>query len=205
MSIYRKTPRLFGVFVNYIYFCSVKVNEMEKKELRKIIRQRKAALSCEERKRLSHEVCRKVMETEVWQEARTIFLYMAMDDEVDTRELIADGMRKGKTVVLPTCVGNDLVLRVYEGEESMVSGAYGIMEPTGRVMEEKDYGEIDLAVVPGVAFDKDGGRMGRGRGFYDRTLRKMPRCYKMGVCWEVQMVEKVPMDEFDIKMNNVII
>ena len=178
---------------------------MEKKELRKIIKERKAALSSEERRRLSHDVCRKVMETDVWQKARTVFLYMAMDDEVDTRELIADGTRNGKTVVLPTCVGDNLVLRVYEGEESMVKGAYGIMEPTGRVMEEKDYGEIDLAVVPGVAFDKDGGRMGRGRGFYDRTLRKIPRCYKMGVCWEVQMVEKVPMDEFDIKMNNVII
>lgn len=189
---------------NTSIFAARKLTDMEKKDLRNIIRHRKAELSSEERGRRSHEVCRRVMETEVWQESQTVFLYMAMDDEVDTRELIAEGAKNGKTVVLPTCVGDELVLRVYEGEEQMTQGAFGIMEPRGKVMEEKDYGEIDLAVVPGVAFDRNGGRMGRGHGFYDRTLRKMPGCYKMGICWEVQMVEKVPMDEFDIKMNNVL-
>ena len=177
---------------------------MDKKELRRIIRERKAALTEAERRMKSEDVCRRVMETDVWKEARTVLLYVSLEDEVDTGLLTEWAREEGKTVLLPTCVGDDLVLKVYEGREMMKPGAYGIMEPTGRAMEEKDYGEIDLAIVPGMAFDKSGGRLGRGRGFYDRTLRKMPRCFKMGVCWEVQMVEKVPTDVYDIKMNNVI-
>lgn len=177
---------------------------MDKKEMRRLIRERKTQLSEEERRRESREVCRKVMATDKWQNAKTALLYWALKDETDVGKLIDDLYARGGTVLLPTCVGDDLVLREYEGKEKMRTGAFNIAEPTGRVFEKKDYGKIDLVIVPGMAFDHKGGRMGRGRGFYDRLLKDLPNCYKMGVCWSVQMVDEVVMEDEDVKMEEVV-
>ena len=177
---------------------------MDKKEMRRLVRERKAQLNEEERKRESDEVCRKVMATDKWQNAKTTLLYWALKDETDVGLLIDDLYTRGGTVLLPTCVGDDLVLRVYEGKEKMRIGDFDIAEPTGRIFEEKDYGKIELVIVPGMAFDNKGGRLGRGRGFYDRLLKKLPNCHKMGVCWSVQMVDEVVMEEDDVRMDQLI-
>lgn len=177
---------------------------MDKKEMRRLVRERKAQLSEEERSRESNEVCRKVMVSDIWQNTKTALLYWALKDETDVGELIDDLYARGGMVLLPTCVGDDLVLRIYDGKEKMAIGAFDIAEPTGQVFEEKDYGKIDLVIVPGMAFDHKGGRLGRGRGFYDRLLKKLPNCYKMGVCWSVQMMEEVVMEEEDVRMEEVV-
>ncbi len=177
---------------------------MDKKEMRRYIRKQKALLSLEERTRESELVCRSVMATAQWQKAATVLLYWALKDETDVGLLIDDLHGRGGTVLLPTCVGDDLVLREYEGRQKMVTGAFDIAEPTGRIFEEAEYGKIDLAIVPGMAFDRQGGRMGRGRGYYDRLLKKLPHCYKMGVCWSVQMMERVEMNDEDVRMESVV-
>lgn len=177
---------------------------MDKKEMRRLVRERKAQLNEEERRRKSDEVCRRVMATDKWQNAKTALLYRALKDETDVGLLIDDLYTRGGTVLLPTCVGEDLVLRVYEGKEKMRIGDFDIAEPTGRIFEEKDYGKIELVIVPGMAFDNKGGRLGRGRGFYDRLLKKLPNCHKMGVCWSVQMVDEVVMEKDDVRMEEVI-
>jgi 5-formyltetrahydrofolate cyclo-ligase len=79
---------------------------------------------------------------------------------------------------------------------------FGIGEPTGP--EFTDLESIDMIIVPGVAFDREGNRMGRGRGFYDRLLSTTPHAFKVGVAFGFQMVEQVPTEPFDIKMNKVI-
>ena len=76
------------------------------------------------------------------------------------------------------------------------------MEPTGEVFD--NYTDIDLAVIPGVAFDKDGNRMGRGKGYYDRLLPKLGNTYKIGICLPFQLVEKIPTDEHDVRMDEVL-
>ena len=94
-------------------------------------------------------------------------------------------------------------LRIYTGENDLATGCYGIKEPTGKVFT--DFAKIDVAIIPGVAFDRQGHRLGRGKGYYDRLLSVMPQVYKIGLCFDFQVVDNVPVDSHDIRMDEVII
>lgn len=133
--------------------------------------------------------------------ASTVLLYHSLKDEVDTHEFIRKWSRK-KRILLPVVVGDDLELRIYTGPKDMAIGAYGIDEPTGELFT--DYAAIDFIAVPGVAFDRSGNRLGRGKGYYDRLLPRIPSAYKAGICFPFQLVEEVPAEPFDIRMDEVI-
>ena len=107
-----------------------------------------------------------------------------------------------KRILLPVVVGDDLELRLYTGPEDLKPGAYGIEEPTGELFT--DYADIDFIVVPGVAFDRNGNRLGRGKGYYDRLLPRIPSAHKAGICFPFQLVEEVPAEPFDIRMDEII-
>lgn len=133
--------------------------------------------------------------------ADTVLLYHSLKDEVDTHELIRKWSRL-KRILLPVVVGDDLELRVYTGPEDLAIGAYGIEEPTGARFT--DYAAIGFIAVPGVAFDRNGNRLGRGKGYYDRLLPRIPAAYKAGICFPYQLVEEVPAEPFDIRMDEII-
>ena len=106
-------------------------------------------------------------------------------------------------MVLPRVTGPaTMELCLYDGPVSLSEGAFGIMEPTGQAFTA--YQEIDLAVVPGMAFDAQGNRLGRGRGYYDRLLPLLPRAYKIGLCFPFQLIGNVPTQPTDIAMDEVI-
>lgn len=137
-----------------------------------------------------------------WQAARTVCLYWALPDEVQTRALCFAAMKE-KTVLLPVVQGEDLVLRRFEGEEQLRNdNPLHIFEPCGADWD--DLQAVDLVVVPGVAFDRTGRRLGRGRGFYDRFLPKL-RAFRMGLCFSFQHVDTVPAGPEDIPMDEVIV
>ena len=104
--------------------------------------------------------------------------------------------------MLPVVVGDDLELRLYTGPEDMATGTYGIEEPVGETFT--DYASINFIAVPGVAFDRKGNRLGRGKGYYDRLLPRIPAAYKAGICFPFQVVEEVPAEPFDIRMDEII-
>ena len=134
--------------------------------------------------------------------ANTVLLYHSLNDEVDTHAFIQKWSSE-KRILLPVVVGDDLELRIYTGPEDMsISGIYGIAEPTGEIFT--DYAAIDFIVVPGVAFDAKGNRLGRGKGYYDRLLPRIPSAYKAGICFPFQLVEEVPAESFDIRMDTII-
>jgi len=133
--------------------------------------------------------------------ADTVLLYHSLKDEVDTHEFIRKWSRL-KRILLPVVVGDDLELRVYTGPEDLAIGAYGIEEPTGARFT--DYAAIGFIAVPGVAFDRNGNRLGRGKGYYDRLLPRIPAAYKAGICFPYQLVEEVPAEPFDIRMDEII-
>lgn len=170
---------------------------MQKKELRKLIRQRKAEHTAEEKAEMSARICRQVLTDPHWAKANNVFLYHALTDEVDTTMLIDAAMHEGKTVLLPVIDGDDLRLKIHTGATQ--TGSYSIQEPIGE--EFTCYKEIALAIVPGMAFDKKGNRLGRGRGFYDRTLPKLAEAYKIGLCFPFQFLESIPSEAYDIKMD----
>lgn len=120
---------------------------------------------------------------------------------MDTHAFIQKWSRE-KRILLPVVVGDDLELRLYTGPEDLAIGAYGIEEPTGARFT--DYTAIDLIIVPGVAFDRNGNRLGRGKGYYDRLLPRIPSAYKIGICFPFQVVEEVPAEPFDIRMDEII-
>lgn len=175
---------------------------MEKSELRKEIRRRKAACSAAQRAALSNDVIARLLQTSQWLQARTVLLYHSLPDEVCTHELLRHASSEGKHVLLPVVVGDDLELREYIDEGSMAEGAFHIQEPTGQLFT--DYASIDLAVIPGVAFTANGMRLGRGRGFYDRLLPRLRHTLKIGICWPFQLLDDIPAEPHDVRMDEVI-
>lgn len=134
--------------------------------------------------------------------ANTVLLYHSLNDEVDTHAFIRKWSNK-KRILLPVVVGDDLELRIYTGPENMsICNIYGIEEPTGETFT--DYAAIDFIVVPGVAFDTKGNRLGRGKGYYDRLLPRIPTAYKAGICFPFQLVEEIPAEPFDVRMDIII-
>jgi 5-formyltetrahydrofolate cyclo-ligase len=93
-------------------------------------------------------------------------------------------------------------LHRYTGRADLQRGAFNIMEPTGALFT--DYDAIEVAIVPGMAFDAEGHRLGRGKGYYDRFLAKIPHAYKIGLCFSWQLIDEVPHDTNDIMMDEVI-
>lgn len=174
---------------------------MEKKELRKYIRELKKKYTAEEKKLMSAEVWKKLEQNEHFQQATTILAYWSLGDELCTHEFIKRWARE-KTFLLPCVKGDELELRYFDGEEKLCPGeGYAIPEPVGKLFT--DFNRIDLILVPGMAFDGDGNRLGRGKGYYDKILQNC-NAYKIGLCFAFQFVEKVPTEPHDIRMDFVL-
>ena len=173
-----------------------------KQELRQYIRTLKKAIPLDEKKLRSSDIWRRALEISEIKNAKTILLYWSMDDEVYTHDFV---MRwyKEKTILLPCVNGDDLLLRRYTGSDSMQPGPqFGIPEPVGPVFEDIEH--VQMIVVPGVAFDRNRNRMGRGRGFYDRLLKSTPNAVKVGVAFSFQLFDTIPTEPFDVPMDVVI-
>ena len=171
----------------------------DKKTLRSFVRSQKTIHVSSQLAEASRSLCNRILSSSQWNMAGCVLLYHALPDEVDTSLLLQDALQQGKRVVLPVVVGEVLQLRLYDGR--MVAGAFGISEPVGPLVTA--YDTIDLAIVPGMAFDGHGNRLGRGKGFYDRLLPLL-HCHKWGVCFSFQLVDVVPAENHDIPMDRVI-
>ncbi|MBR1499354.1 MAG: 5-formyltetrahydrofolate cyclo-ligase [Bacteroidaceae bacterium] len=175
-----------------------------KRFLRQYIRAQKKQYTAAELAAMSEEIANRVLVSAWWQEAGILLLYYPLADEVDVRPLIREAYREGKHVLLPVVKSEELELRLYKGETSLREGAFGIMEPTGPSLVHEDYDEIELALVPGMAFDRAGHRLGRGKGYYDRLLPRLPKARLMGICFPFQLLDEVPAEAHDIPVHEVI-
>lgn len=138
-------------------------------------------------------------------ETDTVYAYYSLPDEVNTHQLLDELLRQGKSVFLPKVIGAEtMTWHPYEGRQSLHEGAFGIMEPTTGACDVAGVLSRSCILVPGVAFDAEGHRLGRGRGYYDRFLATHSYIYKIGVCFDFQKVGEVPCDSFDISVDEVI-
>lgn len=175
---------------------------MDKKEVRKQMRAAKKAVPFCEKVERSENIMSQVELLPQFIAADTVLLYWSMEDEVQTHQFVERWYRQ-KTLLLPCVDGDDLRLRQYTGPQCLKAGEqFGIGEPTGP--EYTDLDHVQLIVVPGVAFDRMGNRMGRGRGFYDRLLKSTPNAYKVGVAFDFQILDTIPTESFDVPMNKVV-
>lgn len=138
----------------------------------------------------------------MFQKAQRVLLFHSLPDEVNTHSLI-DRYLGIKTILLPSVVGDHLELHEYVNESATSVGAYHIVESQGSLVPESEYAGIDLAIIPGVAFDKDGNRLGRGKGYYDRLLPIL-HCPTIGICYPFQIVGSIPHEPHDMKVDEVL-
>ena len=140
-------------------------------------------------------------ETSLFRHASCIAIYHAIPGEVQTAGFI-EKWYQDKKILLPVIEGNDLRLLPYAGKEALKAGVFGILEPAGdtpSIPEE----EIDLIIVPGVAFDRQRNRLGRGKGYYDRLLSTL-HAPKIGICYDFQLQDTIPVEPFDRRMDRII-
>ncbi|MFR9651292.1 MAG: 5-formyltetrahydrofolate cyclo-ligase [Rikenellaceae bacterium] len=175
---------------------------MGKLLIRQHIRQQQANLTAERREAASKCIFAAIESANEFIESNYIAIYHALADEIPTMEVIERWSEMGKTVLLPRVEGEQMQFYRANNTE-LKAGSYGILEP--QVGEPVDAKQIELMVVPGVAFCRDGRRLGRGKGYYDRYLSKCANSlYKIGVCFNHQIVENIPCDIHDISMNVVL-
>lgn len=174
-----------------------------KQKIRNEVRMRISTMTLEERAAVSVDVCRKVIASPEWIAAENVLLYMALPDEVSLSILISDALGIGKKVWLPVIVGNELVVRQYDGVNLRQESRFGVSEPTEDAPEIATLADLDLAIIPGRAFTREGLRLGRGKGFYDRLLPQL-HCPLWGVGFPCQLVDTLPVDDWDVPMMRVI-
>lgn len=176
-----------------------------KRELRAAVRQVLRRLTSEQRAQASVQACRRLRQQPIWSTAAAILFYAPRADELDIGPLIESARQEGKIVALPQF---DPVTRTYRACQietplaGVPVGYFGIREP-GEHCPSVALNQLDLLLVPGVAFDLGGGRLGRGRGYYDRLLTNL-RGIKCGLGFDDQVVGKIPVEPHDILLDCIL-
>ena len=174
-----------------------------KQQLRRAFKARGAALTAEYRAAADRAIRGAVLQSEAWQQAESVFLYVSMWAEPDTRALIDAALEAGKSVYVPLCCPERVMKAVrIRSLDELLPGAMGIPEPPADG-EAAEPGMLGLAVVPCITAAKDGARLGHGAGYYDRYLR-LHACPTMCLCYGQMLADDLPMDEHDVWMDFVV-
>jgi len=174
-----------------------------KESVRKILRQRKEAMMPDERLSKSQSICRHLMGT--IKKGETVMVFTSKEKEVNTKPLILALFGKGNPVVVPIIVKEDCSLRLsyLQDFSALVPSTFGVPEPIGSEIPA-DARDISTIILPMLGFDRAGGRIGYGAGYYDRFLEKYPGMRKIGIAFACQEFADLPIDENDIRMDLII-
>ncbi|MDR3562722.1 MAG: 5-formyltetrahydrofolate cyclo-ligase [Negativicutes bacterium] len=175
----------------------------EKQRLRQEILEKRRSLTPEQVADGSSRIAADFCAWPVYLAANTIMIYLAMADEPQTDGLIVDALAWGKQVCVPVLTEKYGVMTAAEitGLEGLVTGRLGLKMPDPASARPVCPATIDLVVVPGVAFDSSGNRLGMGAGYYDRFLAEASNGVRLGLAWSWQLAARVPSEDFDIKMH----
>ncbi|MDR2865701.1 MAG: 5-formyltetrahydrofolate cyclo-ligase [Spirochaetaceae bacterium] len=183
---------------------------MNKKELRTLIRQNLRALPKEQFKHEGLGASKNLLASPVWKKYDTVLVYLSLPDEIDTSVLLDNAFREGKAIYAPKVesTGDMRFFRLSPDPSLRCSGAFGIREPAGKEEDLFQYSEKPVLVIaPGLAFDREGNRLGRGRGFYDRFCVKLfkesPESCVCAFCMSSSLIDHVTVDPFDCKVNAI--
>ena len=184
------------------------VIDRKKKELRQKLLERLLSLTEGEIKRRSQDVTKKLSSLPIYKESKIVMVYYPLPGEVDILEEIRKELGS-KRFCFPVTDLKEKRMRIFEVKDldkDFIPGAYGIMEPNPQKTKETDIGEIDLVIVPGLAFDHQKNRLGRGAGFYDRFLANTSgSTKKIGIAFDFQVLENLPVNlSFDQKVDAVV-
>ncbi len=173
----------------------------EKNIIRKQIKYLKSKLNADEKLLLSKSIILNLENNNDFINSTCILAYWSMNDEVNTHAFVQK-WSSSKDIYLPVIKGDMLEFRLFTDINKLEKGSqFGIYEPKGEIL--KDYKTIDLAIIPGVAFDNHNNRLGRGRAFYDKILKSIDTI-KIGICFNFQILDIIPTENTDIKMDMII-
>lgn len=186
----------------------------DKAYIRKQMAEKRNSLSAGQRKLWSEMACAKAVTLLSSRASAAFMVYVPFRSELDLSKLIEWGWQTGRDVIAPRCIAADrsMTLHYLRSWEDLRPGAYGIMEPNPAVTPPIDNGYApDVVLVPGLAFDRQGGRLGYGGGYYDRfaeaqlaQTEEAARALWIGMSFEAQLVDEVPLEEHDFKVHGII-
>ena len=180
--------------------CGLTKDRIRSKILLKLLTQRE-----EERRKKSAVIKLKLFRLKEFKNAKTVMFYIAFGGEVDTTEMIKEAIKLGKKVTVPVCDTNNRLIGPCLLEEGahLKNGPYGVKEPVNKICFRLN--QLDLVLVPGIAFDKKGNRLGRGKGCYDRMLSKLAcDTPAIGVAFDFQVLPYVPICPHDVSVKKVL-
>lgn len=177
----------------------------EKAALRqKLLRQRAVLTNRAERDRAIFE---RVLMNKRYRSAENIFIYISKPEEADTRALIRRSLQMGKKLFAPCCTAGSREMRFYRFQslEELVPGSFGVLQPDPAASTPAARPDLEgaLCIVPGLAFDRTGVRLGYGKGYYDRFLSRNA-VFRMGICFEELLLETLPAQPHDIRMQAIV-
>ena len=176
---------------------------MDKKALRREIGAKKRALNAAVVEARSAVLAEKLFATEQYRQARTLYAYLSFNQEVRTAPIIERAWADGKRVAVPKVVGDSMAFIWIDSFDNLApQGAFQIMEPVGDGPVADD--KTALMLMPGLAFDPQGHRVGYGGGYYDRYLAAQPDHPTVALCYDFQLLERLDVDAFDVPVDLVI-
>jgi len=178
---------------------------LTKRQIRSKILLRLITQKEEDRTRKSRAIKVKLMRQEAFKKAKTVMFYIAFSGEVDTQEMIRYAKKLGKIIAVPICRKDKISLKpcLLDDKAHLRKGPYGVLEPA--VEKHLPLESLDLVVVPGVAFDKRGNRLGRGKGCYDSFLNGLPAgTATFGLAFDFQILPNLPIHAHDVSVHKVL-
>lgn len=172
---------------------------MDKDALRQEMK--KSRREFDKKEEASKKACNFIINMEEYKKAKCIVVYMSAFGEVDTSYIIEDAKKNGKKIAVPISNPLNNTLTISYLTDNLKKGAYGISEPAEK--ENVPFSEPEFIVVPGICFDKKGGRVGFGKGYYDRFLAAA-KGFKAGLCYSIQITDEIDLNPHDIKMDAVV-
>lgn len=177
-----------------------------KENLRKELMKKRKSLSDIDISRKSSQIEKRFFEMNEYKASQTILFYVSYDNEVYTHEMIKKSMSEEKNIIVPVSnkENRTLILSKLDKWENLETGSYNILEPKKECIEKISLDIIDLIIVPGVGFDEQGHRIGHGMGYYDRLLKDSRDASHIGLAFEIQIVDKIPIEKHDIPVEKII-
>jgi 5-formyltetrahydrofolate cyclo-ligase len=183
----------------------------QKKIIRKMIIEKKSHLTSDYISSSSEEITKILIGTDAFKAAKTIMCYLSFGAEVDTNMIIDQCQKVGKTILLPLIIKKDNGTSYMEASQlidpksDLAPGTMGILEPVSDSIRIRDPRTIDLIIVPGLAFDKNGNRLGYGAGYYDYFLERIREdCNQFALTFSFQLIEDIPTQKHDKQIKNII-
>jgi len=176
-----------------------------KRALKHEIFEKRRALSKDDVKEKSLKIRENLFSLEEFKKAKNILFYVSFKNEVGTHKMIKELIaKKEKTVIVPYVMGDNPILQLSELKnfDWLEVKTFGVLEPKELYIREFNHEKVDLVIVPGIVFDKQGHRIGYGHGYYDKFLKKLGKnVKKIGLAFELQVVDEIPKEEHDVPVD----